>query len=69
MAHDEPSQPLLLVDESRESSEAMMELLDSGVSFRPVPAESRGPVLFTSTRTFRGLEGVERYLAESKEQL
>ncbi len=58
----EPTKPLLLVDESEESSEAMMELIEAGVSFAPVPAEGRGPVLFTSTQTFRGKEGIERYI-------
>lgn len=58
--------PILLTDESAESSQAMLKLTWADVPFLLVPVESRGPVLLSASRTFRGLEGIERYIHEKK---
>jgi hypothetical protein len=65
MAKNEPN-PLLLVDGSKESSDAMMDLIEAKLAFTPVPADGQGPVLFTHERTFRGKNGIERYIVKIK---
>ena len=59
-------QPILLTDESTESSQAVVELTRANVRFVPVPGEGPGPVLLSQTVTFRGLEGVERFIDERR---
>lgn len=58
------ARPMLLADESEESSAAAIKLVFADLPFRLVPKETRGVALFTSRGTYRGLEGIERYIAE-----
>ncbi len=58
--------PVLLVDDSDESSEAMTRLVSAGVLFALVPAEGPAPVLLSSRLTYRGIEGIERFIEETQ---
>jgi hypothetical protein len=59
---------VLLTDDSSETSQAMVKLTSAKVRFVPMPVEGRGPILLSKRRTFRGLEGIQRYLDEKRQQ-
>lgn len=59
--------PTLVVDCSRESSQAMRALVDANVHFTTAESDEKdGPVLITDRQTFRGLERIRQYVEEYK---
>lgn len=59
--------PILLTDTSWESSQAFLQLTFADLPFALVRGQGTGlPTLFSSGRSFAGLEGIERYIQERK---
>jgi len=58
--------PILCLDDSQESVDAMVILERRNLRYRIIPTEGPGPTLLTHNRTFQGLEGIERYLTEKQ---
>lgn len=61
--------PVLLLDESEESTEARLKLREAGIDVDVMGLEEpcRGPILFSSLLTYRGIEGIERYIEETRQ--
>lgn len=62
--HHRDPWPILLADESQESSTAAIKLALADLPYNLVPNETRGIALYTSRVTYCGPEGIDRYIAE-----
>jgi hypothetical protein len=58
-----PDTPILLTDDSPESTDAFALLFHSNVRFETIPSEGPGPILVSSTGTYPGLDEIGRFVA------